>query len=85
MDWEHKLSSLGAAALVLPFSEFVLFAKHGGTLAPMISFVEDPHDAMGSIAKIVASLPALLRLVRALQPPWQQSSDSLRAESIQSK
>jgi hypothetical protein len=50
-----------------------MFAKHDQHLRSIIPFGDDPYDAVGSFAAIVAMLAALLSLVRAFRPYRNQA------------
>ncbi len=63
-----KRNALLVFALSCLFSWSFFFAKHSPALRHIISFGEDPYDAVGSFAVIVGTLLTLLSLVRALRP-----------------
>jgi len=50
-----------------------MFAKHDPALSRIIPFGEDPYDAVGSFAVIIAMLAALLSLARSFWPYWSEA------------
>jgi len=63
-----KRNALVLPGLVALFYWSFQFAKHDPALSHIIPFGEDPYDAIGSFAVLIAPLLALISLVRAFRP-----------------
>jgi hypothetical protein len=63
-----KRNSVLSLALAALFGWMFMFAKHDPALGGIIAFGEDPYDAVGSFAIVVALLVAVLAGVRAFRP-----------------
>ncbi len=68
MGRKHKIASLAVAGLAVLFDAFFIFLRHSPVLSPVIPFVYDPYDAIGSMAMVVGTLLALLCLRRTFLP-----------------
>lgn len=61
------LNSLLAVCLAIIFWGFFQFTKHDPVLAAILSFGNDPYDAVGSFGVIIAGLLSILAVLRVLR------------------
>lgn len=69
-----KVNAVVVLIIAALFYELFMFPKHDAALSKIIPFGDDPYDAVGSFAMIVATMLALLSLIRAFRPYRLNSS-----------